>query len=123
MALKDVLRVFVVDDESIIAVTLSVILNQSGFAAESFTDPLKALEKVSISFPDLVISDVMMPGMSGLELAMKIKAVCPRCKIMLFSGKAATSDLLGEVRRKGHDFDILLKPVYPTDLLRAVHAS
>jgi hypothetical protein len=41
----------------------------------------------------------------------------PSCKILLFSGQAATADLLEKARMEGHEFEILAKPVHPTDLL------
>jgi hypothetical protein len=41
----------------------------------------------------------------------------PNCKILLFSGQATTADLLEKARLEGHEFEILAKPVHPTDLL------
>jgi CheY-like chemotaxis protein len=67
--------------------------------------------------PDLLISDVAMPGISGVDLAIQMRAQYPTCKILLFSGQAATKDLLEDARGQGHDFDLLLKPVPPTELL------
>jgi CheY-like chemotaxis protein len=58
-----------------------------------------------------------MPGISGVELAIQMKAQYPTCKILLFSGQAATVDLLEDARAQGHQFDLLLKPVPPTELL------
>jgi hypothetical protein len=46
-----------------------------------------------------------------------MRAQYPTCKILLFSGQAATLDLLEDARAQGHDFDLLLKPVPPTELL------
>jgi DNA-binding response OmpR family regulator len=59
--------VFVVDDEPAIAQTLAMILNQSGFAAIAFEDPHLAIEAAGAIKPDLLISDVMMPGMTGVR--------------------------------------------------------
>lgn len=115
-------RVFVVDDEKVIAETLTIILNQSGFQAESFTNPIEALEGARTSTPDLVISDVMMPEMTGIELAVAMKNEYPECKILLFSGQAATADLLKAAREQGHEFHLLMKPVHPADLLRNIRA-
>lgn len=109
-----------VDDEKVIAQTLAVLLRQSGFLAESFMNPLEALTEAASTAPDLLISDVMMPEMSGVELAIKLRAFHPNCKILLFSGQAATADLLRAARVQGHDFELLLKPVHPTDLLAAI---
>ena len=113
-------RVFVVDDEQVIALTLTTILNQSGFNATAFNDPIKALEKAREESPNLVISDVVMPGMSGVELAIQLQELCPTCKILLFSGQAATADLLSAARKNGHNFELLSKPIHPTDLLRSI---
>jgi CheY-like chemotaxis protein len=110
-------RVFVVDDEPVIASTLAAILQMNGFSAKFFTCPLEALTAARLKAPDLLISDVAMPGISGIDLAIQMRALYPTCKVLLFSGQAATLDLLEGARAQGHDFDLLLKPVPPTELL------
>ena len=110
-------RVFVVDDEHVIASTLAAILQMHGFSATYFTCPLEALTAARLKAPDLLISDVAMPGISGIELAIRMRAQYPTCKVLLFSGQAATKDLLEDARARGHDFDLLQKPVPPTELL------
>jgi CheY-like chemotaxis protein len=77
--------VFVVDDEEIIAKTLAIILSGSGFYAKSFTDPSVALAEARKMEPNLLITDVSMPGMSGIDLAIEMKRVYPKCKTLLFS--------------------------------------
>ena len=67
--------------------------------------------------PDMLISDVIMTGMTGIEAAIITRQRLPSCKILLFSGQAATADLLEKARAQGHEFEILAKPVHPTDLL------
>ena len=110
--------VFVVDDEEVIASTLTMILRlQGGFRARAFSKPLEALEAARIESPDLLISDVVMPLLSGIELAIKVKELCPDCKILLFSGQASTAHLLEAAQANGYNFDLLLKPVHPADLL------
>jgi DNA-binding response OmpR family regulator len=115
-------RVIVVDDEKVIANTLAIILNDSGFearAAFSGEETVKLIE----SFPaDLVIADVIMPGMSGIEAAIIVRDKLPNCKILLLSGQAATSDMLDAARAQGYDFEILAKPVHPTDLLEKLRS-
>ena len=113
-------RVFVVDDEVVIAQTIAIILSRSGFDAIAFTNPLEALTFARNESPDLVISDVMMPEMSGVDLAIALRALYPACKVLLFSGQSATQDLLEAAREKGHDFQLLSKPIHPTDLLNAI---
>ena len=58
---------FVVDDEAVIAQTLAIILNQAGFHATALDHPEKAMAAQVESAPDPQISDVMMPGMTGVE--------------------------------------------------------
>ena len=112
--------VFVVDDEQVIALTLATILRQSGFAATAFSNPLEALERAKVEAPDLLISDVVMPELSGIDLAIRLTTECPECKVLLFSGRASTADLLTQAKALGHDFVLLAKPVHPTDLLAAL---
>lgn len=112
--------VFVVDDEAIIAVTLAAILRNEGFEAEPFTSPLAALKAAESNTPDYLISDVVMPVLNGVDLCVQFKAIYPECRILLFSGQAATGELLGEAKKKGHHFDLLAKPVHPQQLLQAV---
>jgi DNA-binding NtrC family response regulator len=114
------LRVFVVDDEFVIASTLGLILRHKGFDAISFHAPLDALEAARSKIPDLLISDVVMPRLSGIELAIRVQEQCPDCKVLLFSGQAATAGMLEAARANGHNFEILSKPVHPTDLLRRI---
>jgi DNA-binding NtrC family response regulator len=110
-------NVFVVDDEHVIASTLAAILQMNGFSAKFFTCPVEALIAARSRAPDLLISDVVMPGISGIELAIQMRAQYPTCKIYLFSGQAATFDLPEDARAQGHEFDLHLKPVPPTELL------
>ena len=112
--------VFVVDDEIAIAQSLAMILECSGYSARYFTDPLEALANVEIDRPDLLISDVVMPQLSGIELAIEVKTRCSDCKFLLFSGQAYTHDLLREPSVQAHHFKVLSKPIHPADLLREI---
>ncbi len=110
-------RVLVVDDERVIADTLAIILNQHGYDASAVYTGTAAVERARSVKPDLVIIDVIMPDMNGIEAAINIRKFLPTCKILLFSGQAATADLLESARAQGHEFEILAKPVHPQDLL------
>jgi CheY-like chemotaxis protein len=110
-------RIFVVDDEKIIADSLSAILRSSGFDARAFYDGASTLAACKVDAPDWIISDVVMPGLSGIDTAVQIRQIYPNCKILLFSGQAATAELLDKAKASGHNFEVLLKPVHPTELL------
>lgn len=112
--------VFVVDDESMIADTLAEIFNRSGYEAVAFYCAEDALDMSLSSPPQVLISDVVLPGMNGIDLAIRMKRIFPDCKTLLFSGQAATSDLLTAANQNGYQFHFLLKPVHPNDLLARV---
>jgi DNA-binding NtrC family response regulator len=112
--------VFVVDDEVVISKSLAMILEGHGYVARFFTDPIEALKHVEIDPPDLLISDAVMPRLSGVDLAIQVKAHVSDCKILLFSGQATTAHLLDRAAEQGHDFTLLAKPVHPFDLLREI---
>jgi DNA-binding NtrC family response regulator len=111
---------FVVDDENIIASTLELILISEGFNARSFVDPLDALNAAQSISPDLLLTDVVMPNMNGIELAIQIKRLCPDCKVLLSSGQVMTNDLLVAAGLQGHHFEIMPKPLHPKDLLETI---
>ena len=110
-------KVLVADDERVIADTLAMILNQSGFNARAVYSGEKAVELASTFEPDMLISDVIMDDLNGIDAAIRIRELLPRIKILLFSGQAATADLLEKARTQGYEFEILAKPVHPQDLL------
>jgi FixJ family two-component response regulator len=56
-----------------------------------------------------------MPGISGIDLAMKMRAQYPKCKILLFSGHPATPALIEDARVRGHEFHLLFKPLPPAE--------
>lgn len=115
--------VLVVDDESVIADTVAEILSRSGYAAMATYDANDALETALISPPEMLITDVILPGMNGVELALKIRRIFPDCKILLFSGQAVSVDLLATAKSSGHHFNLLSKPVHPKELLARVSES
>ena len=82
----------------------------------------KALELAATFSPDMLISDVIMADLNGIDAAIQLRAMLPKVKILLFSGQAATADLLETARSKGYDFEILAKPVHPQDLLNKLRA-
>jgi DNA-binding response OmpR family regulator len=112
--------VLVVDDESVIADTLAEILSRSGYTGIAEYDGDSALETALLTPPEMLITDVVLPGMTGIELAISVRRIFPDCKIILFSGQASTADLLASARADGHHFTLLNKPLHPQDLLLRV---
>src|ERR1700734_2952844 len=120
MVKKNIPTVFVVDDEPVIAETLYTILQRRGFAAKFFTNPMEALHAARTETPDLLLTDVVMPELSGIDLAISVQKDCPDCKVLLFSGQADTIDLLSDARKRGHHFKLLPKPIHPDVILHHI---
>jgi CheY-like chemotaxis protein len=110
-------KVLVVDDEKRIADTLTEILEMAGFQVVSAYDGWDALEVAAKFQPDCVLSDVLMPRMNGVELAIAISKMFPVARILLFSGQAGISDILLEGQRQGFDFELIAKPIHPLKLI------
>ncbi len=111
------LRVLIVDDERLIADTLTAILNAHDFEAVGVYSGEEAMEAARTMQPDVVLSDVLMPKMSGIDLGIKIRAEFPETSIFLFSGQAATAELLHKALADGHRFELLPKPIHPEHLM------
>ena len=112
--------VFVVDDEPGTASTIAAILNASGFQATAFTDAEKVMQAAESCCPGILISDVVMPQMNGIELAIRFKATCPKCKILLFSGNTSANSLMEVATKEGHAFTLMSKSILPNDLVAAI---
>ncbi len=115
-------RILVIDDEKRIADTLALILRSAGYIAEVAYDGPSGVSTCIEFRPCLVISDVVMPGMSGIEAAIEIRRSFPTCRILLYSGQAATAQMMDEAKSQGHEFELLAKPVHPVQLLERVRS-
>lgn len=116
--------VLVVDDESVIAETVAAILSRSGYATMTAYDGEEAMEIALLTPPELLITDVSLPGMNGIELATTMRRVFPDCRILLFSGHLATEELLlAHTQRTGHTFTLLSKPLHSRELLAWVSGN
>jgi CheY-like chemotaxis protein len=110
-------RILVVDDERIIADTLAMVFDLRGFAATAVYSDEQAVDLAKSVCFDAVVSDVMMPGISGIAMAVEIAKMNPRIAIILTSGNNAASELLQEARSRGYNFEIYAKPVQPTVII------
>ena len=111
------LRVLVVDDEEIIATSLADILNQRGFSAVAAFSGIEAIERAKYAPFDVLVSDLVMPIMGGIELSLEICRIIPDCRVILFSGNAVAIHLLAKAHQNGHDFEIHQKPLHPSVLV------
>jgi CheY-like chemotaxis protein len=111
-------RILVVDDEPLIADTIVQILNRNGFLAEAAYGGSEAIDIARRTLPELILSDVLMPHIDGVEAAIAIQKFLPETRIVLFSGQAATVEILARARQRGYQFELLAKPLHPTQLIK-----
>lgn len=112
--------ILVVDDEPIITETLAAILNGKGLAVLTAANGAEALEIARIIPPEVLITDVAMPGINGIDLALEMIRTISDCEIIVFSGQASTMDVSGALRESGRDCVTMVKPVHPSELIERV---
>jgi CheY-like chemotaxis protein len=110
-------KVLVVDDQKLIADTISEVLDGAGFHVIVAYDGWSALEAAARFHPDCLLSDVLMPRMNGVELAIAIRKMLPAARILLFSGQAGISEVLLAGQKQGFEFDLIPKPIHPLRLI------
>jgi CheY-like chemotaxis protein len=115
--------ILVVDDEPLVADTLSLLLMIDKHRVDVARDGETALARYKSSRYDLVITDLMMPGIDGLELARLIRAQVPQQRIILVSGHLGALSLSNRDKMQLQNVDALLgKPFSPEQLRQAVRA-
>jgi len=115
-------RILVIDDEVSIADSLVEILRSQGFEATAFYRGQSAIDFARKNCPDIVLLDVVMPKLNGVETAVAIRQLCPATRILLFSGQAGTTNILEQAREGGHEFELLSKPLHPDALLKKLRS-
>jgi len=96
---------------------LVYILKGAGYEAMATPDGASAVKLAAGMEPDVMISDVIMLDLNGIETAKQILKARPQCRIVLLSGQAASADLLAKANEEGYHFEVLAKPVHPDRLL------
>jgi two-component system, OmpR family, response regulator MtrA len=112
--------ILIADDESLIRRTVVEILRTEGYDAVAVIDGAAAVECASRIEPQLLLVDVIMPGMNGIDAAKKIREAFPSVRVICFSGHASSSELIREAKEQGYDFEFLTKPIRPQALLNSI---
>ena len=112
-------RVLVVDDDRLVADTLALIFEKSGFDARAAYNADEALEKAREFVPDLLLCDVTMPGRDGLALVCDITEELPSCRIIVLTAFYSNLKSVREQSNKlPRPLGIMTKPCQPSELLR-----
>ena len=85
------IKILVVDDEHSIADSVVEIIHGAGYEAMAAYSGADALAKVPEFCPNILLTDVLMPGQNGFDLALEVKRLCPDARLLLFSGQASTA--------------------------------
>ena len=113
------MKILVCDDDQPSVKMISYLLREEGHSVSSAKDGQEALERVEADPPDLIIMDVMMPRMDGLEATRRIRQFM-NVPIIILSAKGETSDKVAGLQLGADDY--LAKPFEPSELLARVHA-
>jgi CheY-like chemotaxis protein len=113
-------RILVVDDEPIIVQTVCIVLRSAGFDALGVKSGDEAIAEAATFCPDVLLSDVMMPGMNGFVTAIEVKKRCPGCRLLFFSGSVDAAVMGEDMRALGHRFELLEKPLEPAVLVEKI---
>lgn len=114
-------RILVVDDEESIRDLCARVLTRAGYAVVTAPSGEEAVVRLERESFDLLISDIRMPGISGLEVLERAKATSPQIRVVLITG-FGTPQMLTRAQQSGAD-RILTKPFNPMELLAAVRES
>jgi len=115
--------VLVVHDQRDVAESVLELLNRNGYAAIAASTGEDAIETALLIPPELVISEVTLPDMSGVEVAKTLKAKLPGTKVLLFADEGAAPELLAAVKKSRHGIGLVEKPIVAADVIAHVSAS
>jgi CheY-like chemotaxis protein len=110
-------KILVVDDEKLIADTLTDILEKAGFHVAVAYDGWSALEIAARFQPQYLLSDVLMPRMNGVDLAIAVQKIYPMARVLLLSGQVGISEILLRGQKQGFEFELIAKPIHPLKLI------
>lgn len=116
-------KVLIVDDEPVIARTLALILNQNGFRALAIYRPWAAVQIAEGLQPDVLLTDLYMPEMDGLEVAARVCAAVPQCRVFLLTAQLRAIEKVREFRARGFAAECLHKPIHPLELLQLLRSA
>jgi DNA-binding response OmpR family regulator len=117
-------RILVIDDDPVARVTIQTILEEEGYSVTCAEDGRRGLAAFRESRPDLVVTDIVMPGKEGIETILELRSIWPDGPIIAISGggRIGKGDFLKMAKTCGADA-VLAKPFEPAELLALVRSS
>lgn len=117
------LKILIVEDEAVVLHTLQLILKQHGYDVRGARDGNEGLTTAGTFQPDILLCDINLPDIDGIQVAIGVKRQLPACRVVLLSGEISSTELLEEASSKGYHFEVLAKPTEPQHLLRILAGS
>ncbi|MFA6232931.1 MAG: sigma-54 dependent transcriptional regulator [Bacteroidota bacterium] len=119
--LSDAGDILIVDDEEMMGIVLSGVFEDAGFSVRTATNGEAAIRLIGERLPDAMLLDIIMPGLSGMEVLMRIKSVDESIPVILMTAMAGVSGAVEAMRAGAYDY--VAKPFHNEDLLRIVTAA
>ena len=115
------LKVALVDDEELFRETLAKLLRRRGLEVATAADGAAGVDLVRAMAPDVVVLDLRMPGMDGIETLRRIRGHRPDTRVVMLTGHGSVEAGVEALRAEA--FDFLLKPVSPDQLVEVILAA
>ena len=115
------LQILILDDEPIVGKRLGPALAKMDVEVEVYEDPFKALQRIEEKTFDIVVTDIRMEGLDGIEILEKVRAKSGQTKVIMITGYA-TVEVAHEALAKGA-FDFIAKPFKPDDLREVIRRA
>lgn len=114
----DICRLLVVDDEAIVGKRLKQVFGKMGFEIETYTDAPAALSAMAEKPFDIVVTDLKMEGMDGMEVLRRVRAMNPRTQVIIITGYASPDT--AELAQQQGVFEFLAKPFRLDELKQVI---
>jgi DNA-binding NtrC family response regulator len=114
-------RILVVDDEPVVRESLKGWFEEDGYPVEMAEDAREALEKMKGSSWDILLTDVKMPGMDGLELQQRAKEIDPDITVIIMTAYASVDSAMQAIKEGAYDY--VTKPLDPEDLEQIINRA
>lgn len=123
MTHEKMLSICLVEDDAVVAKLVETVLTEEGHRVRAFTDPAEALKAIPVIAPDVVLSDIMMNGMDGIELCRRLRERpgLADLKVVMLSAKAYPFDM--EQAKKAGAAGFITKPIQPATLYTQILAA
>lgn len=118
---NEICRLLVVDDESIVGKRLKQVFSKIGFEVETYTEAAPAMAAMAEKPFDIVVTDLKMDGMDGMEVLKQVRAMNPRTQVIIITGYA--SPATAELAQQQGVFEFLAKPFRLDELKQVIYRA